>query len=229
MDEWLSTFKHTVKVVVRGNHDPINAIFKKSGAFTSTAASILTLKVHDGGAVSVISTNDDAHYDQEGMCGKNAKESESESGIDIVFGLQPFGSMTLPRSCDILVSHEPPRGVLDETLKKGKRGGSENLLSSFNKLQHELNEIGLKKEEPHSSVRLPRLWLCGHIHEGFGAEMLGDNKYNTSTTSGSGTLVVNAANANPGPVSVFDLLIFKRLYLYIIAISANIEWCIGKL
>jgi len=71
---------------------------------------------------------------------------------------------------DIVISHHPPRGILDTTYQN-KRAGSIPL------------RIAL---ETNRALNSSRLWLLGHIHEAAGATFVED------------TLFINAANANPG-------------------------------
>ena len=96
------------------------------------------------------------------------------SGVTI--GVVPFSRGRLREpipDCDILVTHVPPKGVLDKCYN-GDRAGSRYIT-----------------EAVCASLVKPRLWLCGHIHEGYGYEV---------ARFGGGacqpTLVVNAANAN---------------------------------
>ena len=93
-------------------------------------------------------------------------------------GIVPFsrGRLREPLPpCDVFVTHVPPRGVLDKCYN-GDRAGSRFL-----------------RDAVVTTLLKPRVWLCGHIHEGFGHE---------SVRFGSGhidsTLVVNGANANAG-------------------------------
>ncbi len=77
--------------------------------------------------------------------------------------------------CDVLVTHVPPKGILDRCYN-GDRAGSRFL-----------------KEAVCASLSKPRLWLCGHIHEGYGFEVV-----RFGSDASQATLVVNAANANTG-------------------------------
>jgi len=77
--------------------------------------------------------------------------------------------------CDVLVTHLPPKGVVDMT-DKGCRAGSRPLT-----------------EAVADAPRKPRVWLCGHVHEA--------NGYDTVSFGGNDvapTLVVNGANADSG-------------------------------
>jgi Icc-related predicted phosphoesterase len=59
----------------------------------------------------------------------------------------------VPPDVDILVTHGPPKGVLDKN-RQGVRCGSSALLDWIDKHQ-------------------PRLVVCGHIHEGYGTALVG--------------------------------------------------------
>jgi hypothetical protein len=95
-------------------------------------------------------------------------------------------------NCDLIISHEPPFGILDETLQKERVGSIPLRLAS--------------------SSHPPPLWLCGHIHEGRGATQL---RYSDSSCT---TLVVNASNANPGKA---DKLVAGPVLVDMIAIIAK--------
>lgn len=68
--------------------------------------------------------------------------------------------------CDVLLSHGPPFGFLDNVPRSGPQG-SKGLLEYIHREQ-------------------PRLVVCGHIHEGYGRTVLNDGE----------TLVINASVAN---------------------------------
>ena len=153
LDTFLAAQTHIpIKVVVRGNHDPR---MPGSALFPRSRAIFVTTPM----------------------------TMELEGGI--VLALRPHSrnrnEVTLPPNCDILVSHEPPYGMLDYTYHN-QRAGSVSLRTCVE-----------------SSQTKPALWLCGHIHEGRGAILhtFSDRPPRPGTTIGS-TLVVNAANANSG-------------------------------
>jgi len=75
---------------------------------------------------------------------------------------------------DILASHVPPHNVLD-TCYNGKHAGCPIL-----------------KKKVETSLTSPKVWLCGHIHEGFGFEQ---RHFGIDQKA---TLVMNVANANTG-------------------------------
>ena len=90
--------------------------------------------------------------------------------------LQRSYSDLLPPTCDVLATHEPPHNILDKCLS-GDRAGSSLIRSAVEHMK------GLP----------PKLWAFGHIHEGRGS---------IKKTFGKGhdreTVLINAANANPG-------------------------------
>lgn len=63
----------------------------------------------------------------------------------------------LPTTTDVVVSHCPPFGLLDEFRNPG--------------IGHHLGSPGLRR---YIEKNQPRLVVCGHIHEGSGEAMLGD-------------------------------------------------------
>lgn len=70
----------------------------------------------------------------------------------------------IPDDTDVLVTHGPPHGILDET-SHGDRAGCEDLLARVQEVR-------------------PALHLFGHIHEGYGTERRGETLFvNASTCS----------------------------------------------
>lgn len=157
LDEWLATLPHPLKIIVRGNHDPLGGSFPLSKAIYAERATTLSYK-----------------------------------GLKLA--LAPHGTITVPPG-NILISHEPPYGVLDQVMgKKKPHVGSHALVRSVQRAEEK-----------------PRLWIFGHIHEGFGAirTTFGAKSLTPlklGSPSYSSTLCVNAANANPGPAHSIDNL-----------------------
>ena len=91
-DKWLALQPHPIKIVVRGNHDPTNAKFPRSGALYFATEPLATCDV-----------------------------------LGLRFAFAPYPSRGVVRSlmppCDVLVSHLPPKGILDECYG-GQRVGS---------------------------------------------------------------------------------------------------------
>ena len=83
----------------------------------------------------------------------------------------------LPSTCDVLATHEPPHNILDKCLS-GDRAGSSLIRSAVEQMK------GLP----------PKLWVCGHIHEGRGSLRMTFGSKQESRD----TMVINAANANSG-------------------------------
>jgi len=148
LDEWLARQPHPIKIIVRGNHDPLSYPFEKSGALFITEPTTIDLS------------------------------------SSLKLGVIPFGTprrwasnrSRLPRECDILATHVPPMKTLDRTCT-GKSAGSRFLTQTVHAMGN----------------GAPRLWLCGHIHEGRG---VAERKY--GGLSAKSTTVINAANANQG-------------------------------
>jgi Icc-related predicted phosphoesterase len=89
---------------------------------------------------------------------------------------------------DLLLSHEPPHGVLDVALTD-RRAKKDALVRSGTERNHAGSKILRDALDVLDDSVAPRVHVFGHIHEGHGA-------YTTNTT-----LFVNAANANPGRAS----------------------------
>ena len=157
LDEWMATLPHELKIVVRGNHDPLGGCFPLSKAIYAERATTVMFR-------------------------------------GVAIGLAPHGTINVPHG-SVVVSHEPPYGVLDQAMgKKKPHVGSLYLQKSAMRL-----------------VDKPQLWVFGHIHEGFGAvrTTFGSKGLTTHPKGAplySSTLCVNAANANPGPAHSLDNL-----------------------
>ena len=87
----------------------------------------------------------------------------------------------MPVYCDILASHSPPHKIRDTTYHGANAGC-----------------IALRNKVERMIAGPPKLWLCGHIHEGRGKE---DVALGISQRE---TMVVNAANANSGRASSIE-------------------------
>ena len=81
----------------------------------------------------------------------------------------------LPMYCDLLASHSPPHKILDKCYN-GANAGCASLRGKVERM----------------IAGPPKLWVCGHIHEGRGAKSV---QFGMTIKE---TLVVNASNANPG-------------------------------
>lgn len=139
------------------------------------------------------------NHDPSGGCFPLSKAIYAERATTVMFrgvaiGLVPHGAISVPNA-SIVVSHEPPYGVLDQAIgRKKPHVGSHYLQKSAMKM----------------TVK-PQLWIFGHIHEGFGAirTTFGARGLTTHPENApvySSTLCVNAASANPGPAHSIDNL-----------------------
>lgn len=75
-------------------------------------------------------------------------------GAARVIGGVTFAGPDAELSCDVLVVHEPPLGVLD-AVRSGQRIGSSAVREQIQRLR-------------------PRVLTCGHVHESPGIERIGD-------------------------------------------------------
>lgn len=162
LDEFLARQTHIPeKIVVQGNHDPdstAKVLFPTSKAIYVRSSSTITVNgVHI--ALEPFSRR---------MAYRNARRQSASASN---------AASSFPK-CDILVSHEPPKHVLDLTYH-GFSAGSFYLKDLVERAEHK-----------------PRLWLCGHIHESRGI-VTKQFQSNEEDESGS-TIVINASNANSG-------------------------------
>ncbi|KAL9191235.1 hypothetical protein ACHAXT_000941 [Thalassiosira profunda] len=168
LDEFLARQTHIPeKIVIQGNHDPdspAKVIFPHSKALYVRTSSTLTI---NGVKVAL------EPFSRRMAFRSIRKRNTSSYAMP----------STLPE-CDILVSHEPPKGVLDLTYH-GFSAGSLYLRQLVEHAEHK-----------------PRLWLCGHIHESRGVIT---RQFQPSAVKDSGsedaadpTTVINASNANSG-------------------------------
>lgn len=75
----------------------------------------------------------------------------------------------IPDDTDILITHSPPHGILDKTARN-ENVGSKTLRGQMGRIT-------------------PSLWVCGHIHEGYG-------KFQDTKLSGIDYLFLNASHVN---------------------------------
>lgn len=175
LDEFLARQTHIPeKIVVKGNHDPespAKVLFPDSKALYVRASSTLVVN----GVTFALEP-----YSRR-MSLRSLRRRASASSM--------YAPSPLP-SCDVLVSHEPPKGVLDSTYHGISAG------SSF-----------LREQVEHAEEK-PRLWLCGHIHEGRGTltrtfkpDVCGKEAAEgeaAAAAAADSTMVINCSNANSG-------------------------------
>jgi Icc-related predicted phosphoesterase len=135
--EWFKIQKYTHKIVVAGNHDwfferatakEIKAIMPKEVIYLNDSGICIDGFTIWGSPIQPV------FFDL-------AFNRERGKGIDKHWQL-------IPKNTDILITHGPPFGILDQTLR-GKNAGCEMLLKKTNEIK-------------------PKLHVFGHIHEGYG-------------------------------------------------------------
>ncbi len=164
LDEFLARQTHIPeKIVVQGNHDPDSTskvLFPSSKAIYVRSSSTITVNgVHI--ALEPFSRR---------MAYRTARRQAASAST---------AASSFPK-CDILVSHEPPKGLLDLTYH-GFSAGSFYLKDLVERAEHK-----------------PRLWLCGHIHESRGIVTKKFQSYDSEEGESDSTIVINASNANSG-------------------------------
>ena len=169
LDDFLARQTHIPeKIVIKGNHDPespAKVLFPTSKALYVRTSSTMMIQ---------------------GVSFALEPYSRRIISFQSNIGRRTYSSMPTLPECDILVSHEPPKGVLDMTYH-GFSAGSSYLRELVEHAEHK-----------------PRLWLCGHIHESRG--VLEKHFYSVNRKNGGSnnvfdtaiTMVINASNANSG-------------------------------
>ena len=101
----------------------------------------------------------------------------------------------IEKGVDIVITHGPPKGVLDRTDSK-QRGGSEQLFAAVAKSQ-------------------PQLHCFGHIHEGWGAHLVAwrdseNPSYFSSIDNEQSTLIERLSSLRPGGFDTSELAAYKE-------------------
>lgn len=78
----------------------------------------------------------------------------------------------IPPRTDVLITHGPPYGILDQT-NFGNRAGCKDLLEKVKELK-------------------PKYHIFGHIHEGYGQKAVGETTYINASVVDAGYEVVNS-------------------------------------
>lgn len=132
-NEWLGQLPHRSKVLIPGNHD--------SGFVDPAFRELITeamLLVNEGAVVEGLRIwGSPCMPNDWGAFGPTtAREREA------LFS-------RIPKDTDILITHGPPQGILDQSSKHGKPQGCEQLLAAVRRVR-------------------PRLHVFGHIHQQYG-------------------------------------------------------------
>ena len=164
-DEWLGTLPHRHKVVIAGNHDLLFGSAGSSGQKLLSNAIYLKdeeiilegVKIYGSPIVPKV--------------GHGAFELRSDVMREGVW-------RNIPDDTDVLVTHGPPRGILDQT-KRGWAVGCEPLARRVRDVK-------------------PHLHLFGHIHESYGVEE------RDGTTFGNAAMLGEGGKTERAPL-VFDV------------------------
>lgn len=156
--DWLDSLPHKWKVFIAGNHD---FLFERDPVV----------------ARSIYNSKDLIYLEDEftNIQGFKIYGSPYQPWFfDWAFNLERYdGSLQrkwsmIPDNTNILITHGPPKGILDR-VKRGENVGCYDLMSRIENLRH------------------LKLFVCGHIHEGYGQV-----EYH------NGVKFVNASNCNLG-------------------------------
>ncbi|MDF1666009.1 MAG: metallophosphatase domain-containing protein [Planctomycetota bacterium] len=139
-NRWLGTLPHAHKIVIAGNHDWCFQTMPEDAQARLTNATYLQDE-------SV--TIDGVHF---------YGSPWQPWFLDWAFNLQRGPEIKekwdlIPAACDVLITHGPPHGILDETVR-GESVGCEELLLALERVQ-------------------PKLHIFGHIHEAAGLQEIG--------------------------------------------------------
>lgn len=141
-DQWMAGLPHKHKVVIAGNHD----IALQKEAVEAEALLQSCTYLRDSGVeidgIKFWGVPWTPNYFPEHWSFNHASPGEH---CQMVWDRVPEGT-------DVIVSHGPPFGHLDLT-KSGNRAGCSIMLEAIERVK-------------------PRLVVCGHIHEGYGAKYL---------------------------------------------------------
>jgi Icc-related predicted phosphoesterase len=135
---WLEALPHRHKIVVAGNHD---FLFERDPARARALLACATYLEHEGavaGGLTVFGSPwQPWFHDWAFNLRRGAALAEKWAGV--------------PSGVHVLVTHSPPRGVLDRTWG-GENVGCDDLLAALPRIE-------------------PRLHVFGHIHEAYGTRV----------------------------------------------------------
>ena len=168
-NNWLNCQEYKKKIVIGGNHD--NCLQSGIPVFTNTLETRMMIPVY-GLDITYLC---DSGTEFEGLkiwgspwslwfhgINPNCKAfTASENKLKKKFDL-------IPDDVDILITHSPPHGILD--LCESGHVGSKSLRRIMGRVK-------------------PKLWVCGHIHEGYG-------EFKDTTISGIDYHIINASIMN---------------------------------
>ena len=161
---WFAAQSHPFKILIAGNHD---FLFERDRVRASHVLPADIIYLEDSGRELDL----DGHTNSPWPSGPNGSSGKNRSSVlklwgspvtpwffDWAFNRQRGLEIRrhwdlIPSDVDILVTHGPPYGILDEN-SSGEHTGCEELLAAVNRIK-------------------PKLHVFGHIHEGYGREQRG--------------------------------------------------------
>ncbi|KAK3940446.1 Metallo-dependent phosphatase-like protein [Diplogelasinospora grovesii] len=216
--ELLRSINAPLKLVIAGNHDFTldTPIFRKKAAEAESKFSIepeLVKGVYgDFGEAQQLfaGASDNIAYLEEGTHHFNLQNgakltvyvSPFTPSLEADWGFQfkrgEYHDFAIDKTADIVVTHGPPKGILDFTAS-GQRGGCEHLFAAVARAR-------------------PRLHCFGHIHEGWGAKLVtwrGENASDDPShfcdiDNGASVLVENLATLRPGKWDTAETVLEKE-------------------
>jgi Icc-related predicted phosphoesterase len=134
-NDWLAALPHRHKIVIAGNHDWCFQREQVASRALLTAAHYLQ----------------DERLELDGVCFYGSPWQPWF--FDFAFNLQRGPQLKarwdlIPAGIDVLITHGPPIGILDQ-VRSGQNVGCEELLAALDRIR-------------------PRFHVFGHIHEGYG-------------------------------------------------------------
>ena len=140
-NEWLGTLPHPHKVIIAGNHDfGFERYPKQAKALIKNAKYLNDSKIVIGG-LKIWGSPVQPWFYQWAFNRKRGKDIRKHWDM-------------IPTDTDILITHGPPYGILDDT-ERGEKVGCADLMDTVQ-----------------TRVR-PRLHVFGHVHEAYGQQQVG--------------------------------------------------------
>jgi Icc-related predicted phosphoesterase len=148
-NDWLGTLPHRHKVVIAGNHDWGFQISPENARAALTNAIYL----------------EDSGVEIEGL--RFYGSPWQPWFMDWAFNLRTDAELRskwdlIPEGTDVLITHGPPRGILDRTVT--------------------LDDVGCLELRRAVERIAPRLHIFGHIHEGYGQTVVGETTFVNAST-----------------------------------------------
>lgn len=148
-NDWLGTLPHRHKVVIAGNHDWGFQISPENARAALTNAIYL----------------EDSGVEIEGL--RFYGSPWQPWFMDWAFNLRTDAELRskwdlIPDGTDVLITHGPPRGILDRTVT--------------------LDDVGCLELRRVVERIAPRLHIFGHIHEGYGQTVVGETTFVNAAT-----------------------------------------------